>query len=246
MTDIIFVSGFSIYTLGLISVLAFLWGSFIFFKKSVEAHFEEHMLFDVIVIGAFWSFIIGRLLFVILNVGTFWNNWLRIFLMVNYSGLNRWGIVLGCLLGAYFIVRKKKAKMFDVVDHITLGYLSGVSIFWVGLNFINYHWQNILLAGLYLTTFLILWRLESTYRLISWYRAAKTSAKTGFVAGFGLASVGLIYVVELITYKNVSITELFLGLAIFVVGLMVVYIRSGRLLVEDLNSLKIWNKKIKK
>lgn len=246
MNDVLLVSGLAIYTLGLIAVLSYLWGSFVFFKKSREAHFEDNLLLDMIVVSAFWSFMMGRVFYVILNLGVFWNHWSRVFLLSAYPGLDRWGSVIGILVGGFLIMRKKKGKYVDLTDLLSLGFLSGASVFWMSFNLIKFSWQSVLLGAVYLVAFIVLWQLESTYRLISWYRGPKTSARSGFVSGFTLSFLGLVNFLESWIHKNRSVGSLTLSIGLFVVGLVVVYIRSGRVLVDDINSLKIWNKKSKK
>lgn len=246
MNDVILISGYSIYTLGLVSVFSFLWGSYVFFKKAREAHFDDSTLLDIVVVGAFWSFIVGRIFYIFLNMATFWNRWSRVLLLSSYPGVNHWGSIVGILIGGYFIVRKKKDKYIDLIDLMSLGLLSGASVFWMGLNFIRLSWQNIFLSVLYLLMFVFMWQVESTYRFISWYRGSKNSARSGFVSGITLSFVGAINFLESLIFRNRSVSGVLLSAILFVMGLVVVYIRSGRVLSDDINSLKTWNKKLKK
>ncbi|KKT53775.1 MAG: hypothetical protein UW48_C0024G0006 [Microgenomates group bacterium GW2011_GWC1_44_23] len=95
------VSNIYIYGFGLLAVLSFLWGSFVFYKKSQESHFEDFHILDSVVMSAFWAFIVGRLAFVALNMATFWNHFPRILLLSNYPGIDRWGVILGIALGVF-------------------------------------------------------------------------------------------------------------------------------------------------
>ncbi len=240
------VSGISVYTLGLVAVFCFLWGSFVFYKKTEESHFEQEAVLDTIVLSAFWAFIVGRLGFVLFNMADFYKHWTRIFLLVNYPGMNRWGILLGLVLGVLLLVRKKKGKYLDYLDLATLGYFSGVAFFWLGINFISFYYQNIVIALFNFGVFLWFWKLEKTYRLISWYRASKSFAKSGFVSGFGLLAMGFGYLLERALYRQIVLTDILLSLGLLICGVALVYIRSGRILVDDINLLKPWNKKSKK
>ncbi len=246
MGEIINISGVSLYTLGLVAVFCFLWGSFVYFKKAEETHLEQSTIFDIIVLSAFWSFIVGRLGFVLTNIGVFYNHWMRIFLLINFPGINRFGVILGVILGVMLLVKKKKGKFLDYFDLVTLGFFSGFSFFWLGICFISFRWQNLVLAVLYFLVFVWFWKLEKTYRLISWYRADKTFARSGFVSGLGIMVIGLGYILEKFLYRQVVIWDLLLTLVLLITGVALVYIRSGRILVDDINSLKPWNKKIKK
>lgn len=246
MGDTIILSGFSIYTLGLVAVFSFLWGSFVFYKKALESHVEENLILDIVVLCSFWSVILGRILYSLLNVGIFYKHWTRIFFLSGYPGVDRWGVVLGLLVGCLLVVRRKKIKYLDLLDNAVLGYFLGVSFFWVGINFVTFYWQSLLIAFFHYLSFLLFWKLEKTYRLISWYRNGKTFAKSGFVSGFGLVLVGFLFILEQLLFKNLVLIESLWVLVLVLGGLALVYIRSGRILVEDIKLLNIWNKKNKK
>jgi hypothetical protein len=246
MGETIAVSNFMIYTLGLVVFFAYLWGGFVFYKKAIDSHIEDTLALDVIVLSAFWSFILGRVSFVLTNLDSFYGHWSRIFLLVNYPGIERWGALLGIILAVFYIVKKKKGKFFDFFDLVTLGVLSGSAFYWVGINFINFYWQNLVVAVINFLGFVWFWNLEKTYRHISWYRGSKTFAKSGFVSGFGLVFLGFSFVLENILFRNFNIFNVILMLVLFIGGMVLVYIRSGRLLADDLKSINIWNKRIKK
>lgn len=246
MGEIIALSGLSIYTLGLVVVFCFFWGSFVFYKKGIESHFEENTLFDLIVLSAFWSFIFGRIFFFLSNFSSFAGHWTRIFLLVNFPGVDRWGGLFGVVASVFFWVKKKKGKYFDYFDFVVLGYLSAISYYWLGVNFINFYWQNILLAVFNFLAFLVFWKLEKSYRLISWYRGNKTFARSGFVTGFGVVVISFGYLLELAIFRQMnSLAMLWFGI-LLILGLAIVYIRSGRLLVDDIKTLKLWITKNKK
>jgi hypothetical protein len=245
MGDMLIVSGASIYTLGLVSVFCFLWGSFVFFKKSDETHLDQTTIFDIIVLSAFWGFIVGRIGFVIANMEIFYKHWTRIFLLTNFPGINRWGILLGFILGIFIMVKKKKGKYLDYFDLAALGYFSGVSFFLLGLSIISFSWENVVLAVLNFGFFLLFWKLEKSYRLISWYRASKSFAKSGFVSGFSLVAIGTLYLIERAMSRLFGTIDL-LSIILIISGLVLVYTRSGRILTEDIKSLKIWKKKDRK
>ena len=246
MGEVIIFSNLPIYTLGLVAVFCFLWGAFVFYKKAIEAHLEGSTILDMVVLSAFWAIILGRISFVLTNITIFFGHWTRAFLLINFPGVERWGVLLGLFLGIFLIVKKKKGKYLDHLDLAVLGYLSGVSFFWIGINFINFYWQNLVLAIFNLLMFIVFWKAERTYRLISWYRGTKSFAKSGFVTGFGIMTTAMSFLIEKILYRNMSIWSLVWSLGLLVAGLVLVYIRSGRLLADDIKALKIWNKNPKK
>lgn len=231
------INNIPIYGFGLLSVFAFLWGSYVFFKKANESHFNDKMILDSVVLSAFWGFIVGRLFFTITNIGMFWNHWSRIFLLTNYPGLDRFGVVAGVALGLWLCIRKNKEKYIDWFDFMALGIVSGTSIFLAGLSVIAFVWQYVVLTFLFLAVFIFLWNVEDRYRTFGWYRNNKTSARSGFITGFSVSVVGLLYLAEkLLTESYVFTVGVWSGL-LFVGGLLIVYIRSGRVFSDDIKTI---------
>ena len=234
---IIRINNIPVYGFGLLAVIAYLWGSFIFFKKANESHFENRSILDSVVLSAFWGFIIGRIVFAILNIGMFWNHLPRLFLLTNYPGLDRFGVILGIAFGLWLCLRKIKVKFMDWFDLTTLGISAGTAIFLAGLAILAFMWQYIVLALIYLLVFIYFWNVEERYRTFAWYRNNKTSARSGFVAGFSISLWGLLFLVEkIMTVSYYWPIGLWSGI-LFVGGLVLVYIRSGRTITEDLKNI---------
>lgn len=242
MGEVINLSGINIYTLGLFVAISFLWGSFVFYKKSSETHFDESSVLDMVVIAAFWGFLMARLGYVMLNLPVFLKHWGRVFMISEYPGMDRWFASLGFLIAVLYSVRKKKGKSFDYLDIYTLGYFSGLSLFWIQLSLIAFEWQKVLIGFLSLLAAFWLWKAEKIYRFIDWYKGSKTYARTGFVFGFGLVIVGALYMVELLIYSSRNLFGYGFGAVLLVIGLALLYIRSGRMLEEDFTIIKKWKK----
>lgn len=242
MGEVINLSGISIYTLGLFASLSFLWGSFVFYKKSSETHIDESSVLDVIVLVAFWGLLVARIGFVILNLPVFINHWGRVFMLSDYPGTNRWFALLGFLSAVLYSVRRKKGKQFDYLDLFSLGYMQGMALIWVFLSLMRFEWQKVLVGILYLLGAIWLWRLEKTYRFLDWYKGNKTYAKTGFVFSISIAMVGALYLIELFAYSVHSWYLYLLGLTMIILGLAMLYIRSGRMIDEDFKIIKKWKK----
>jgi len=223
-----------IYGFGLLTVFSFLWGSFVYYKKAIGVHFEDKDILDSVVLAGFWGFILGRAVFALLNLTVFAKHWSRLFLLTNYPGIDRWGMIAGISLGLFLCVRRIKAKFLDWFDLVCLGISAGTSVFYAGLAILTFHWQYLLLAGLYLLAFVYFWRAEETYRFLDWYRYKKTSVRSGYITGLSLSVWGLLFLIELIVGKNLSWRYgLWSGL-LFVGGLILVYIRSGRTVADDI------------
>jgi len=236
MSDAIYRFGdLSIYGFGLLATLSFFWGSFVFFKKAIESHLEEFHVLDGVVMAAFWSFIVGRLTFVILNFSTFWNHFSRVFLLADFPGIDRWGVIVGVYLGIFWTVRKVKAKTLDWFDIVSLGVLSGTAIFFAGLAWLAYSWQYGVMGFIYLIAFVVAWRAEDSYRTYSWYKSNKTSSRSGLITGFSISSWGLFYLFEkLMINRQISLVTGLWCAFLFVAGIVLVYIRSGRTATEDI------------
>ena len=221
------VSNIYIYGFGLLAVLSFLWGSFVFYKKCLESHFEDFHVLDSVVMSAFWAFIVGRLAFVALNMVTFWNHFPRILLLSNYPGIDRWGVILGIALGVFLSVRKIRARFLDWFDLASLGILSGGAVFLAGLFLLTRDFRYVILSLLHLGLFIYLWQMEDKYRTYEWYRGKRTSARSGFITGFVLSFWGLAFLIERLIFKEVILWSVIWGGSLLVGGLVLVYIRSG-------------------
>lgn len=242
MGEVINLSGVNIYTLGLFISLSFLWAGFVFFKKSSETHLEESSVMDIIVLAAFWGFLLARVGYVLFNMSLFVKHWGRVFMFTEYPGMDRWFAVFGFLLAVIYSVRKKKGKLFDYLDLFALGYFAGSSLFWVLLTLVSFQWQKVLIGLLSLGATFFLWKAEQTYRFLDWYKGAKTYAKTGFVFSVGTIIAGLLYLIESAIFWQKGLFFYLFGSFLFVIGLVLLYIRSGRMLEDDFVVIKKWKK----
>ncbi|KKT29512.1 MAG: hypothetical protein UW41_C0028G0010 [Candidatus Collierbacteria bacterium GW2011_GWC2_44_18] len=235
MNDAVYTFGnISIYSFGLLATVSFLWGSFVFYKKSVESHLEEFYVLDAVVMSAFWAFIVGRLVFAVLNFSTFWNHLPRIFLFSNFPGIERWGVMIGIYLGIFLVVRRVKGKTLDWFDSVSLGIMSGTAVFYAGLSYLVHLWQYGLLGIMYLLIFIIGWDAESKYRTYGWYKSNKTSARSGLITGLSISGGGLLHLGERLMLGEFNVLVGLWATALFVGGIILVYIRSGRTVAEDI------------
>ena len=239
MNDAIYrVGGISIYGFGLLATFSFLWGSFVFYKKALESHFEEFHILDGIVMSAFWAFITGRLVFVILNFATFWNHFSRIFLFSNFPGIDRWGVIVGIYFGIFLTTRKIRARVMDWFDIVSLGIQSGLAIFFAGFAWLTYSWQIVLLGIIYLLFFIFFWIMEDKYRTFSWYKGNRTSSRSGLIIGFSISSWGLLFLIDtLLIFRRFSVASISWSAILFVGGIVLVYIRSGRTVADDIKTI---------
>ncbi len=229
------INNIPIYGFGLLVVFSFLWGSFVYFKKANESNFEDNVILDSVVLSAFWGFILGRLIYAVVNFGMFWNHWSRLFLLTNYPGLDRFGAIFGIAFGLWLCLRKIKDKFLNWFDLVSLGISAGTAVFYAGLAIMAFMWQFVVFAVAFLLVYIYFWNVEGKYRTFDWYRNNKTSARSGFISGFSISLWGLLFLAENFLNSKLSWqVGLWAGL-LFVGGLVLVYIRSGRTVADDIN-----------
>lgn len=259
------IQGASVYTLSAFVFLAFLWSAFVFYKKSVEYHENEDVIFNAILLMGILSFVFARGWYVASNLSWFVGHWIRVFFMKEYPGMSGWGVVVGVLVAVLFLVRKTKKDLYKLLDLASLGLSAGIPIVFAAKGALVT--ESVVVFGLFSAElakglllalwFFFLWWAEGEYRTFEWYRFRKTQARTGFVTGVFMFGFGLInLLVELLIHRN-HLWSVYLG--IVVVGVLVVYIRSERrvkkdfeLLLKSAKGLSVnkktfkWLKKIKK
>lgn len=231
------INNIPVYGFGLLAAFAFLWGSFVFYKKANESNFEGKYILDSVVLSAFWAFIIGRVVFALLNIEMFGNRLSRLFLMTNYPGLDRFGVIMGIALGLWLCLRKIKGKFMDWFDLSVLGISSASAVFMAGLAVLTLTWQYAILSLFYLGLFVYLWNAEAKYRTFGWYRNNKTSSRSGFITGVSISSWGLLFLAEKLLIGGYRWPMGVWSGVLFGMGLVLVYIRSGRVAADDLKTI---------
>jgi hypothetical protein len=98
-------------------------------------------------------------------------------------------------------------------------------------------WQFVALAFVFLVVFIYFWNVEKRYRTFGWYRSKKTSARSGFITGFLISLLGLFYLAEKILLSAFVWQVGVWSGVLFVGGLVLVYIRSGRTVSDDINTI---------
>ena len=237
------IDSITIYGYSVILAVAFLWGAFIAYKKAIEAHLEEIHILDAVVLAGFWSFVLARLIYVLLNFRLFWNNLPRILFLRNYPGLDHWGLLLGIVVALLIITRTHKQKFVDWLDYSMIGMVGGMSIYFAAMAIGAFSWVSVGGALMSLGMFIFLWRAEKVYRTYDWYKNRKTQSRTGFLSGVGLSFYGFTHLMLLLLSGNVGVLALVINASLFVGGFVMVYSRSGRNFTEDLKFIAKHGKK---
>jgi prolipoprotein diacylglyceryltransferase len=218
----------TVYWYSAILALSFLWGAFAAYKKAVEAHMEDIQVLDTVVMTGFWSFVLSRLIYVLLNINIFWNNWPRILFLKNYPGLDHLGLLLGIVVALLIAGLNRKQKFFDWLDFAMTGMVGGMSVYFAGMMVLNFSWISLAGALVSLGVFVYLWRAERVYRTYGWYKNKKTQSRTGFLSGTALSFYGLTHIILSVLTNPRNIFTLVVNLLLFVGGFVIVYSRSGR------------------
>lgn len=243
MMPVLFSFGFvTIYSFGILLLIAVLSGMFVSWKKLDGYHIEEHQFFDVVIEMLTWGLIVGRAIYVIMHFSDFGFNVVRWLWLTHYVGLSFWGVLIGITVSLILRVRGLSQDPLKWLDLISLGLVSGLvfgklGVFMSGGGGVWF--LPLIEAVAFFILFLWMFWLDGNYRTISWYRAGKTYAQTGFLWFWLLTWTGLIELVS--EFGKLPIGQFGLSrgvdIAVLLTGLIGLYVRSGRNLKQDYQAL---------
>jgi phosphatidylglycerol---prolipoprotein diacylglyceryl transferase len=243
-----------IRTMSLFLFLGFFISSFIFWRKGREEHYETLELFDGFVLSSFFGLIAARVFHILLNINNFGFDIFKWFNMYKNPGFN---LMIGLIVASFYLYRFaliKKWDLFEVLDFWVTSISLGLAINFLGLFFegVGYgyptnmpwgiifpqlidphHPVQLYTAIFYLLLYFYLSRVEYSYRTFAWYRHGKKTAQTGFLTSTFLILIA-IFNLFVSFLRPVSISfygfnlDLLLSISIFIVGLSLLYYRSGR------------------
>jgi prolipoprotein diacylglyceryltransferase len=245
---------FELRTLSVFLVVAFLTSSFIFWRKGREEHYNEGEFFDGFILASLIGFVAGRIGFIALNYERFGLavlHWLDIFA---YPGINGSIGLLCATFYLYHFAQKNKWDVFEVLDFWVLSLASGLTLGYIGLFFDgtavgkattlpiglvfpglieSHHPAQLYAALFFLCISIYLGRVEYRYRSFEWYRSGKKTAQTGFLVSIFLIAASLFFFLiswvkpPVFSISGIDIDRI-LALVAFVVGVILLYTRSGR------------------
>ena len=238
-----------IYSYGALLALGFLLASFILWRHSREAGFDEEKVMDYFIVSSLVAFVTARITHIITHWPAYTVDLSRIFNLINYPGLTELGAYLGGFV-CYFIKIKKEKRVisqhFDIlalsVSFFTVfvslgcflnGCLQGLQTNWVvGIRGPDdlFRRHPVALYGFILTLIIYLFLKKAIFRFktFEWYG----SGKDGFVFFSFLGLTGLkkmaleLFYQDRLYWGGISIGQFF-GLAIFLGGFIAVYRLSG-------------------
>lgn len=268
MWPVIFQLGpIKVYSFGVLLFLGVILGLYVSWKKIRDYHIEDEEFLDVSLQTIFWGLVGARIAYIFEHFSVFGFNFLKWLWFTHYVGLSMWGAILGGLVGLILITKNRKVNLFEWLDIGSLGLVLGLSIgrlaallngssvgiavpMGISVNGIDGKVLPIQAAEVLVLVilFVVLWRLERSYRTISWYRAGKSYSKSGFLWFMSLIWVGVLFLATSFGYQKLNgnyeqlLNRAFAVLS-FVVGVVGLYTRSGRNLRSDFGFLFRKNQK---
>jgi hypothetical protein len=142
-----------------ITLLIYLFTFYMFARDDyyfIRKGITMEQLFNVLLLGLFWGFLIARLLFVVLHFKQRFLNPI-VFLLVPYEpGLSLFGWVIGIFLGITYLTKRRKIHSARFFDYVSIASLAAFPIWSLGVYFID-GMSNVLTvvsASLYFVCFL--------------------------------------------------------------------------------------------
>lgn len=216
-----------IYTMSMFVVLAFLWAGFVVNKKAREYHIGEVEIYDGGVISLITVWALDKL-----------------FVYFSLQNLSLLGLWVAVLIGAVIVAKRENVNLFTVFDLFSIGLMMALAwwslgLFWSGglVGRVRMLPVELVSALLYLMGFIFLWLVEGKYRTFPWYRGRRSAANTGFLFGSALAIFGIVVMAGELLSKAVIRERLFIGVLGMVMGVFVIYLRSERVLKQDLMAM---------
>ncbi len=241
---LISVGRLSVFTLSFFLVVAYLWYCFVIYKKGLEFRYTPETLYDLCLLSGASGWLFARLAFVIEHFSVFRLNFLRVVLLSDYPGYNYLGLVIGLVVAVFILARREEIKYYEGLDLLGLGLPGAMAFERLGRVFsgeIHLVWQlpmELLQALVLLLVFVWLWRLEKEYRTFSWYRFRRTQARHGFIFGSFLILSGFVMMLAN-SWPFFKASSMAFGLFELVLGMVIIYLRSGRSLAHDVKLLPV-------
>lgn len=257
MYPILFSLGiFTLYTINVFLFLATFSAIFVFWKKIREdGLFDEYLSLDWFLGGAFFGFVFGRIVYIILNFDIFHFNFIKMLQIFSYPGINIFAYLLFFAIFLFKFVRKSKLDQFEILDFWSLAISLSLAIYYLGMflagsmmgkkteSILGIYFPNqtfkihpvaLYFSFFYFFLFFFLSFLENRYRHFAWYRNKKQTAKTGFLFIVSLLAVSLFSLLMLFFWQgefliHSFVIDWFLYPILFFYAIFLLLWRSNRL-----------------
>ncbi|MBU0578441.1 prolipoprotein diacylglyceryl transferase [Patescibacteria group bacterium] len=243
-----------ISTKSIFIALAFLTSAFVFWRKTREEHYHQDQAFDAFLLASIAGLIMGRIGFVLFHLSELGNN---LWFWIDVVGHPGSSVFIGLLSASLYLYRyadKQKWDKFEVLDFWFLAVSAGMVLkqigdFFAGVSFgyqtnlpwgmvfpgvfDKYHPAQIYSALFFLALYSYLYWAEYNYRTFFWYRSGKKTAQTGFLSCIFMITLGgFMTLMQLVkppqlVWGGINF-DLVLYLVMFVLGGILLYLKSGR------------------
>lgn len=245
---------FSLRTISIFLVLAFLVSGFVFWKRGRAEHYSEEQLFDGFLLSGIVGYLIGRIGFIVAHYSSASIlQWLN---PIAQPGVIDVLAVVAAGLYLYRFAKQNKWDEFEVLDLWSMSVAAGMAVISLGTFFsgsgigfpTSLPW-GVRFPGLidpvhpvqlysvvwYAALFWYLSWAEYRYRTFSWYRGSKKAAQTGYLISVCIivSALGTL----LFSFLQPASTTLFginvdqiWSVVLLLAGMALLYTRSGRVI----------------
>lgn len=222
----------TISTFGVFIALTFVLASYLLWRSLKEDYPEEEII-NYTILLTLVALLGGRILYSLAHFSDFGFSLGKWVLLTRFPGMSLAGALLGGVIFSLYWTKKNGWDFWVLADNVMIAFFSALVLGGLGAwlsdgsmqTLLGTFWAILVLFGsLFLT---------QNFRKFIWYK----SGKPGFVACtstivYFLGLAGLDFWFRNDLYWNITG-----GLAIFVLGLIFLYRRSGRILKEDILNL---------
>ena len=129
----------TVYSFGFFLVIAYLVGTFIFWKEGKRQGYSEEKLLDLSLIALLGAFIGSRVFFILINYGLFLDNPQSVITFWD-GGFSYYGAVIGLLTAVFFVGKKWKWPFLQIADFGILASIAAyiaikIGTFLAGVNY---------------------------------------------------------------------------------------------------------------
>jgi len=233
--ELIHIGPVTIYSYGVALAIAVFVSVWLLLKDARRQGYDQDVILDISLMIVVAGIVGARLLFVALNLDFFLERPLEI-IMVHHGGLAILGGLLGGLLGAFVVIRKKKLSFLHVIDVIIPYVALAHSIGRIGCFFNGCCYGRPSACGVYFPVhdeILIPTQLISSFFLLTLYAVLRLKQRRPHRPGEIFATYGVLYSVMrfLIEFLRNDSARAYFGMTIFQLVCIVFLIVSGTFLL---------------
>lgn len=204
---------------GVLTVVGFFVAGFFLWKRAREERYAEADVFDVFLTASVWVLVVSRAVAIAVKFDQFGFDPLRWLSIVTLPGFN--GLAALCTAIVMILLAAAKRR-WDA--WVTLDVFLPSVLVWEASVVVLSNW---IVALFWVLWFGFLWWIEREYRLWSWYKGRRSSARPGLVAGAWFIGNGLGFPVLAGFPSTVVFFPLVTGACFVAIGIAMIIGRSN-------------------